>query len=134
MTPRDWYDLLNDHVFFWLDEDRVRRHATALRHREQLLLTVDARALAEAYEPAMYVTPFNVGNARRAGAPRGARTLVPLATWRQSAWKHETVPGRSERASSHRPAELLVRGAIPDIARFVISTERVAPVRRRRRL
>jgi hypothetical protein len=127
LTPRDWYDLVNDHVFFWLDEDRARRHAIALRRRAQILLTIDVHALVAVHGDAVYVTPFNIGNARRSPAPRGRRTLVPLASWRAHGWKAETGPGRRVRAASHAPAELLVRGGVPDVARFVTHSERLAP-------
>lgn len=127
LTPRDWYDLVNDHVFFWLSAERVRRHRLALRGRTQLLLTVDVKALAAAYADRVYVTPFNIGNARRAPARRGRRTLTPVASWRAHGWRAEAAPGGRERASSHRPAELLVQQGVPDIARFITRVDRIDP-------
>jgi hypothetical protein len=126
LTPQHWYDLVNDHVFFWLDDDRVRRHRAALRRRAQLLLSIDLPALIDAHAGAVYLTPFNIGNARRAPARRGVRTLVPLERWRATRWKEEALPGARVRVSSHAPAELLVRGAVPDIARFIVRSERIA--------
>jgi hypothetical protein len=127
LLPNDWYRLINGHVFFWLDLDRVRRHGRALRTRPQLLLAVDTNELLAAYEDRAFVTPFNVGNARRRPARRGLRTLCPVARWRREGWKHEAMEGERPRASSHPPAELLVSGAIPDIHRFVRRIERVDP-------
>ena len=83
---------------------------------------IDVRSLVEEYESAVYLTPFNVGNARRTPARRGRRTLVPLASWRESAWRFEAEPGRAERPARHPPAELLVKGGIPDISRFIVSS------------
>ena len=122
-----WYDVVNDHVFFWLDRERALRHLHALRDRAQMVLTVDVSALVAGYEGAVYLTPFNIGNARRRPARRGKRTLVPLASWRESAWRLEAEPGQTERAVRHPPAELLVRHSIPDISRFILSSVRVEP-------
>lgn len=127
LSPSDWYDLVNGHVFFWLDVERMRRHGAALRARAQILLTVDVPALVAAYHHAAYVTPFNVGNARRAPARRGRRTLCPLASWRAHGWKEEAPPGGRTRPSSHAPAELLIEDGVPDIDRFILRRDHVAP-------
>jgi hypothetical protein len=123
LSPQDWYRLVNGHVFFWLSLERVHRHAKALRRRAQLLLTVDTAALVGAYEHRAFVTPFNIGNARRRPARRGPRTLCPLTSWRTHGWKQEALPGSRPRPSSHRPAELLIEGGVPDIHRFVTHSE-----------
>jgi len=123
----EWYHVVNDHVFFWLDRERALRHLNALQGRVQVLLTVDVRSLVDAYEHAVYLTPFNIGNARRRPARRGWRTLVPLARWRDSAWRFEAESGRAERSASHPPAELLVKDGIPDISRFIVSAVALTP-------
>jgi hypothetical protein len=128
LTPQHWYDLVNDHVFFWLSDERVHRHRAALRRRAQLLLSIDVAALIAEHAEAVYLTPFNVGNARRAPARRGIRTLVPLERWRTDRWTSEALPGARVRSASYAPAELLVRGAVPDIARFIVRSEWIAPV------
>ena len=125
ISVHEWYHVVNDHVFFWLSRERARRHLNALHERAQVLLTVDVWSLVDAYERAVYLTPFNIGNARRRPARRGRRTLVPLASWRDSAWRFEAEPGRAERSARHPPAELLVKDAIPDISRFIVSAVRV---------
>jgi hypothetical protein len=124
LVPADWYALLNGCVFFWLDPDRVARHRAALSNRPQVLLTFNARALATAYEAA-HVTPFNTGSAMRKAAPRGLRTLVPLAQWQAQGWASEALPQQPVRAASHRPAELVFRTAVPDAMRFVTATEAI---------
>jgi hypothetical protein len=123
----DWYRLVNDHVFFWLSTERMKRHANALRTRAQILLTVDTTALVASYEDSAFVTPFNIGNARRMPASRGPRTLCPLTSWREHGWLLEAPPGGRQRSSSHPPAELLIAGAVPDIHRFVLNSEHIAP-------
>lgn len=125
LAPADWYALLNGGVFFWLDPDRVERHRAALSGRPQVLLTFDARALAAAYEAVAHVTPFNIGSAVRKAVARGLRTLVPLTQWQAQGWTSEALPKRPVRAASHRPAELVLRAAVPDAMRFVTATETI---------
>jgi hypothetical protein len=127
LSPQDWYDLVNGHVFFWFNHERVQRHGVALRGRAQVLLTIDANALVASYEKSAYVTPFNIGNARRSPALRGRRTLCPVSSWRQHGWKLELPPGGRERNPRHVPAELLVKDAVPDIMRFITKKQYIAP-------
>jgi len=100
LASADWYGLLNGCVFFWLDAERVQRHRAALRGRPQVLLTFDARALAAAHADVAHVTPFNIGSAVRKAAPRGLRTLVPLAQWQAEGWASEALPQQAARAAA----------------------------------
>jgi hypothetical protein len=122
LTPDDWYELVNSHVFFWADPERLARHLGALRARPQVVLTLDGPRLAEAYSSQAYVTPFNVGAARRRPARRGRRTFVPLTEWRDSGWASEAPTAGPARHPKHPPAELVIRGTVPDIFSFVIAT------------
>ncbi|MEO7455927.1 MAG: hypothetical protein ABIY52_06675 [Gemmatimonadaceae bacterium] len=125
-SPDDWYRLVNGHVFFWLGAERMERHRVALRARDQILLTVDTAALLAFYHDSAFVTPFNIGNARRTPARRGPRTLCPLVSWRQHSWMLEAAAGERPRPASHRPAELLIKGAVPDVHRFIVKSEYIA--------
>lgn len=125
LTPRDWYDLVNAKVFFWIDQDRLDRHVAACAGRSQMLITVDSRRLLERYGDAAFVTPFNVGNARRRPAPRGMRSFVPWKAWMVTRWKSEAITARPSRPPSHPPAELAIEGSIPDLAEFVIETRQI---------
>ena len=119
MTPGDWYGRVNGHVFFCLSMERVNRHLRALRKRPQILLTFDGWRLAEAYSETVFVTPFNVGAALRRAAPRGRRTFVPVREWQKRAWTSEAASGCKPRSASHNPAELVVRGSVPDAMNFL---------------
>jgi len=44
------------------------------------VLTLDLHRLFARHGDRPFLTPINVGNARRAAAARGHRTFVPLAT------------------------------------------------------
>ncbi len=128
MSPSEWYALINAHVFFWLDPARLNRQRAACNSRPQVALTVDAEALAEAYAEHMALTPINTGNARRQPAKRGAATFVPYASWVASAWDSEAANlGTPIRPRSHPPAELTVTGSIPDVMRYVVAVQELAP-------
>ncbi len=120
LTPADWYALVNAHVYFWLDDERLARHRRACAKRPQIVVTLDLPALLARHGSRAYLTPFNVGNARRRPASRGQRTFVPLDAWLETRWDSEARPGDKPRARSHAPAELAIAGAVPDVMDFVI--------------
>jgi hypothetical protein len=122
LTPDDWYRLVNAKVFFWLDVARLNRHLAACRARPQLVVTVDLQALAARHGGRAFVTPFNVGNARRRPATRGHRSFVPLEAWLAARWASEARPGDAPRARSHPPAELAIDGAVPDLTELIVAT------------
>jgi hypothetical protein len=126
LTPTQWYRLLNGKVFFWFDEDRVARHLHACRRTAQVVLTIDGEALLARHAARASVAPFNTGNARRKPAVRGRATFVPWMTWQASGWRSESDGlGTSLRAKSHKPAELTIDRAVPDILEFVIARREV---------
>lgn len=120
MTPAEWYALLNARVFFWLDTDRLNRMLNANRGRPQIVLTLDTERLLAGYAEQVELSPINSGNARRRPAVRGLPTFVPYETWIESRWASESDAwGERRRPRSHRPAELVITHAVPDIMRFV---------------
>jgi uncharacterized protein DUF7002 len=129
LTPQDWYDLVNSKVYFWLDRDRLERHLAACGARAQILVAVDLPALVERHGQAAFLTPFNVGNARRRPASRGRRSFVPMAAWLTDRWRSEAEPGRPPRSASHPPAEIAIEDSVPDVMDFVLDA-RPLPARR----
>lgn len=128
LTPTQWYALLNGKVFFWFDEERVARHLHACRRTAQIVLTIDAEALLARHATRSSVAPFNTGNARRKPAVRGHATFVPWVAWQASGWRSESEGlGTTPRAKSHRPAELTVDHAVPDILDFIVARRAVKP-------
>jgi hypothetical protein len=120
MTPEEWYALINARVFFWLDDERLARHLRACRRHAQVVIELDAPRFLVRHAARAAVSPFNTGNARRRPAFRGHSTFVPYATWLESGWQHEAAGlGRPARPRTHRPAELTVDHAVPDIMDFV---------------
>jgi hypothetical protein len=120
MGPHQWYDLINAHVFFWLDSSRLNRQRAACCTRPQVVAVVRTADLLARHAEIAYVTPFNVGYALRKPARRSEATLVPYNTWVTSGWATEAeVTGSTRRPSSHPPAELLIRGPIPHFGHLV---------------
>jgi hypothetical protein len=129
LTPQTWYDLVNSKVFFWLQAERLDRHLAACRARPQIVVAVDLRELLRRYRDSAFVTPFNVGNARRRPASRGHRTFVPLGVWLDNRWATEAPPGARARARNHPPAEMAIEGSVPDLMEFVLEARPAGPVR-----
>jgi hypothetical protein len=127
LTPQAWYVLVNAKVFFWLQTERLDRHLAACGARPQIVLAIDLPALLARHGPRAFVTPFNVGNARRRPAPRGTRSFVPVESWLASRWQSEARTGETPRAASHPPAELAVEGAVADVMDLVVAVRPVPP-------
>jgi hypothetical protein len=128
MTPAEWYRLLNSYVFFWLDPARLDRQRAACAHRSQVVLAVDTHALIKRHAQRIALSPINSGNARRLAAPRCRATLVPYAQWLESGWASEAVAlRRPVRARSHRPVELAVGGAVPDVMAMAVDVVHLGP-------
>ena len=121
MAPAEWYQLINSKVFFWLDSDRLNRQWRACDPRPQVVLVVETQRLLVQHAEKVTLSPFNTGNTRRKPAARGRSTFVPYAVWSESGWFSESAGlGTRARATSHRPVELTVDGAVPDIMGMVV--------------
>lgn len=117
--PEDWFELLNSKIFFWLDPDRLNRQRLACGKSPQVALVVDAVRLLARHGAAATVTPINTGNAMRAAAPRNRSTFVRYERWRANGWADEEIPGVPCRSAGHRPVELTVDDAVPDIGKYL---------------
>ena len=115
MEPGDWYVLVNEHVFFWPDRERLDRHSKACSSRPQYLMTYDAAKLFNDFGDRAYVSPINSGNARRKPARRGRDTFLPYQTWIEHGWP----TGQRNR----RPAEFLFRCDVPVTPPYLLSVE-----------
>jgi hypothetical protein len=127
MEPADWYALMNSRVFFSLDPIRLNRLRGGCEPRPQVVLILDTAGLMASYAGRASVTPINSGHALRRAARRGAGTFVPYGAWVESGWASEAARlGIRERSRSHRPVELAIAGAIPDVMRYVVAVSRLA--------
>jgi len=119
MLPRDWYRELNRRVFFWLDEQRVRRLLGGRAYRDQAhdVLTVDTASLVAAHEDRITLAAINTGSTIYSPRPRGADTFLAIADYRFDEWRRR----RSRRTAV---AELAVDGGVPDIVDHTLLVER----------
>jgi hypothetical protein len=114
LTPKDWYKLLNERVFFWLTEERLERLlcAGAYRNLKHLVLKVPTRVIIERYYDNIELAPMNTGCTKPMPHPRGADTFLPIEKYPYAAWK-------KKRKRGERVVELTVIGGVPDISNYV---------------
>jgi hypothetical protein len=128
VTPAQWYALLNQRVFLWLDTARLNRQRRACDGRPQVVLTIDTHGLLGRYADATALTPINTGNARRNPASRGRATFVPYRQWVERGWESEAKAlGKRTRPRSHAPVEFTVAGGIPDVMEYLLDAVELAP-------
>jgi hypothetical protein len=120
LSVTDWYHLVNARVFFWIDAVRLSGYSKASSASDQVVYTVRTKPLVLKYADEMEVTPFNMGYAKRRGAPRGLRSFVPLREWARTGWAAERAAGCKPRAATAEPVELAVRASVRDFHEFVI--------------
>ena len=116
MKPADWYVVLNARVFFWASRDGAERllRARINRNRPRALLAFDTLGLASAHAARVEISPINSGATLRKPARRGLTTFTPLLQESYGDW-------RRKRGGSDRILEVVVRGGVPDIARYLVS-------------
>lgn len=117
MEPSDWYALINEHIFFWADRERLDRHLKACGFRLQYLMTFDGAKLFRDFGDRAFVSPINSGNARRRPARRGCNMFVSYRMWIEYGW----TAGQSSRP----PAEFLFRCDVPATPPCLICVEKL---------
>jgi hypothetical protein len=116
MNLSQWYQTLNNRVFFWLTRERLDRlrDARPYRNRPHDLLTIDTGALLRSHATEAELSHLNTGAVHRgANYPRGANTFRRID---QYPW-HD----RLAVAAREPIVELTIPYAVPDIAELVIS-------------
>jgi len=84
MTSREWCDLLNRKVFFWVSAKRLNTllRARAYKSRPHDVLTIDAQALIERDLDRLALAPINTGATIYPTATRrGSQTFLPIADY-----------------------------------------------------
>ena len=120
LTPREWYEFLNRHVFFWTSESRLRRLLAAreYRDRRQLVLMIRTAELLERYGRNVLLSPMNSGATKPYPHARGRDTFLPMADYPLAEWKRKRPRGEFV-------VELLVATGVPDVLAFVERAEHV---------
>jgi hypothetical protein len=113
-TPRDWYELLNSRVFFWLTRDRLLRllSAGAYRAGEHDVLELETAALVRDVRPLIWLCPMNSGCTKPFAHPRGPNTFARIPDYPYAQWC-------AKRPRGEPVVELCVDHAVPDIEPYV---------------
>jgi hypothetical protein len=120
MTAREWYELLNRKVFFWVSKARLERllGARAYRNRAHDIVTVDTRQLVERDLDRITLAPINTGSTLYPSAPRrGHNTFQRIQDYDLEAMV---------RRRGHRDAivELAADYAVCDVEEITLVVER----------
>jgi hypothetical protein len=119
-TEREYCELLNGKVFFWLSEERLQTliGARLNRGRAHDVLTLDTAALLARHGAAVSLTAINTGSTLYPSAPaRGRETFVPVA-------RFDFDAARRRRGPRNAIAELTVDRAVPDVLELLVAVER----------
>lgn len=120
VTPKEWFEILNDRAFFWLSRERLQGllGARAYRGRPQTVLTVDTAGLLRSNGARVELSPLNSGATIYNPQPRGRNTFLRIADY-------PFDERRKTRSVEKSVVELVVRGGVPDIADHLIAAHRV---------
>jgi hypothetical protein len=116
LTPTDWYRRLNSLVFFWTQEDRLRRllAARAYRSTAQLVIELDTAKLVAAHGASIRLSPINSGSTVYNPVPRGSDTFTAIQDFPYDHW-------RSKRGNRRAAVvELTVPYEVPNATDFII--------------
>lgn len=116
-TPQQWYELINDKVFFWVEEERLHRllGARDYRNLEHDVLTLDSAAFIPAYAESIWLCHMNSGNTWPIPHRRGTDIFCRIPDY----------PMKRLGKPVKNVVELVVDYAVPNIADFVVEVRRM---------
>lgn len=120
LTPREWYEILNRRVFFWLSRERLFRllRAREYRRKRQTVLTVDTELLLQRHATRVTLSAINSGATLYKPQPRGTDTFKPIEDYPIGLW-------RQKRPWRDAIVELAVDYSVPDIRDLTLRVEHV---------
>ncbi|MGF6757407.1 DUF7002 family protein [Paraburkholderia sp. GAS42] len=115
LEPWDWIRLLNQRVFFWVDEKSLNSHLIAnIKHGEQrVVLAFDTLSLVSACHKKVELAAINTGSTIRRPARRGLSTFAPAHLYSYREWQQL-------RGGRDRIKELTVKGTVRDVDAHMI--------------
>ena len=117
MTPGEWYALLNERVFFWVSETRLKGLLAAYRHRENLVLVLDTVKIMARHAAQTTLSPINSGYSRRWAVRRGRETFQSIADY-------QIVQRVNGRAVRKPVAECAVSGGVTNVMEALVETRK----------
>jgi hypothetical protein len=121
ISPQQWYEILNDKVFFWVSREKLSKllHAHAYRDRSQTVLTVRTESLVAAHRDRILLSPINSGSTLFNPRRRGHDTFLSIKDYPFDIWK------KMRSSSTKAVVEVVVSGGVPDIGDHVLAVHRV---------
>ncbi|MGH9490245.1 MAG: DUF7002 family protein [Terriglobales bacterium] len=118
MTPRQWYEMLNSRVFFWVTQERVQTllNARAYRDRDHTVITVETARFVAKYADRILLSPINSGSTIYNAQKRGPCTFRPFSNY-------PFEERRRLRGVKNAVAEAAVDYSIPDLGDFALRVE-----------
>ena len=114
LTPTQWYTMLNERVFFWLTEARLKTLMQAYSDSPQLVLEVDTSALLATHGDKVYLTPMNTGCISPMAFPRGLGSFLPPS-------EYPFIENCKKKGGRQKAiVELTVLHSVPNIADLTI--------------
>jgi hypothetical protein len=116
LSPEYWYFFLNQHVFFWLTEDRLQSMLCARPYRDKIhdVLVLDGPSLIKDFKDRIILSPINSGCTKPYPHPRGRDTLQQI----------DDYPYRSRKLAKKEGAvEVAVRDGVPNISDYIIEIQ-----------
>ncbi len=116
-TPQQWYELINEKVFFWVEEERLHRllGARDYRNLEHDVLTLNSAELIQAYADKIWLCHMNSGNTWPIPHRRGTEVFRRIADY----------PVKTSGRPAKAVVELVVDYAVPNIADYVLEVRRM---------
>ncbi|MBZ5513719.1 MAG: hypothetical protein LAN62_02525 [Acidobacteriia bacterium] len=115
-TLREWYYLLNKHVFFWLTKERLHTLLCAREYRDEAhaVLTLDTLTLVKRYEDQITLSPMNSGNTQPIAHPRGPETFQKMQDY--------PFKERAGRGDYYQVVELAIEGGV-EVVDSIVSVD-----------
>lgn len=120
LSPSDWYETLNEKVFFWTSRARLLRLlcAGAYEDYEHDVLEIDAAALLADHRNATWLCAMNSGCTKPYPHPRGMSTFSRIVDYPYDYWRHR-------RSKVERVVEVAVDYSVPNIGDYVRRVSRM---------
>jgi hypothetical protein len=117
LSPKDWYSLINERVFFWAEEERLNRllNARLYSKLEHDVLTISTESLLHSHSANIRLSHMNSGNTFPSPHKRGADLFKTIQEYEVKANGNPKKP----------VVEITVLDGVPDIASHVISVRRM---------
>jgi hypothetical protein len=119
VSPREWYELLNQKAFLWATEIRVQTllGARLYRDTEHTVLTIDTASLLRKHAYGVTLSPINSGNTLYNPPKRGRHTFRCIA-------EYPFEERRRVRGPANAVVEVAVQHSVPDLSAHTILVER----------